>query len=399
MRCADADAIVIGGGPAGSLAAILLAAPPVQWRVVLVDRRAPGTAKPCGHCLNPRALRLLDRHQLLGGVRSLASGANHHFRVCLSNGKEFSAPLMTNHSSRAQPGLVVERSRLDQYLLGQAAAAGVHVIQSATAKVVEFHSTATAVALSAAHCRQRFVAPLVIGADGVGSSVARTVGLVKPSRPGRHYAFSFDYRARIPQRCSLPPNTIMMFLARVGYLGAVAQHELSTIHFGGMVRLRRRTNSASGTARDPISFLRRFGQTHHLLRELGLHKVDRSNLANFGAVGPMPWRPRRVANHRAALVGDAAGYVEPFTGEGIGWALQSAELLLNAVIGATSRHPWDDAAARHYDRQWRRCIARQQRLCRMLGFALAHPMLCQRLFSMATSLPKLTQQVITRLTT
>jgi flavin-dependent dehydrogenase len=157
-----------------------------------------------------------------------------------------------------------------------------------------------------------------------------------------------------------------------GYLGVVRQADGVT-HCAGLVALH-----AGAQSREPMDFARRgLRQLGDSLR-IGIDDADSQGISRFEATGPMPWRPSSVANAKVALVGDAAGYIEPFTGEGMGWALQSASLLLR-TLSEQSAGCWTRDLADLYQRDWNRCIGARQRACRAVAMALARP----RLFSLA----------------
>ena len=106
------------------------------------------------------------------------------------------------------------------------------------------------------------------------------------------------------------------------------------------------------------------------------------------AAGPIPCCPHRVASARVALVGDAAGYLEPFSGEGMSWAVESAAILAGvAADGARGR--WDATYGRRYERAWRGRIRRRQRLCRLLAMTLDRPRLTGALHGAARRHPAL----------
>jgi flavin-dependent dehydrogenase len=112
----------------------------------------------------------------------------------------------------------------------------------------------------------------------------------------------------------------------------------------------------------------------------------------------MPWRPRKVVQSigeaHAALVGDAAGYVEPFTGEGIGWALTSAELLARCAASCEPGQ-WNESASRDYSRLWNAHVGRRQRLCRALAWTLERPMFANMMLRLAARLPRLADRIAT----
>ncbi len=84
-------------------------------------------------------------------------------------------------------------------------------------------------------------------------------------------------------------------------------------------------------------------------------------------------RPARLADHRLFVVGDAAGYVEPFTGEGMAWAVMSAAAL--APIAARAVRSWNDDLIREWEATHRRVVGRRQRVCRIVSRVLRSPLL------------------------
>jgi 2-polyprenyl-6-methoxyphenol hydroxylase-like FAD-dependent oxidoreductase len=84
-------------------------------------------------------------------------------------------------------------------------------------------------------------------------------------------------------------------------------------------------------------------------------------------------QPRRVAGPRFFAVGDAAGYVEPFTGEGVAWAVMSAAAL--APIAARAARQWDRSFVEEWERAHERTIGRRQRTCRVVASVLRSPFL------------------------
>jgi flavin-dependent dehydrogenase len=111
----------------------------------------------------------------------------------------------------------------------------------------------------------------------------------------------------------------------------------------------------------------------------------------------MPWQPRRctIAHGQTALVGDAAGYVEPFTGEGMSWAIQCADVLAG-VLADVAPGTWAGALARRYIRAWKHQVGRRQRVCRLLACALARPRLWRLLFDAGSNVPWLTRRLVDR---
>ncbi|MHC4989586.1 MAG: NAD(P)/FAD-dependent oxidoreductase [Planctomycetota bacterium] len=372
------DAVVIGAGPAGSLAARRLARQ--GWSVLLVERGGRYRDKACGHCLNPRALDVLDREGLLAPLSAGIGGRSVRVRFRHGSGSSISARSIAG--SEGPPGWLVPRHVFDQGLSDAACAAGVVLVQPAAATVLKRDAGGASVRVRMAGRPDRVVrTPLVVGADGLGSRVARALGLAR-GVAGRKFGFSFD----LPGGSGgVDAGVIEMYLAPAGYLGVVRQND-GMLHVAGLVG-----GTRDRSRRDPFAFSRDVAGRYSQSCPEVLAVVTRGDVERFAAAGPMPWRPGRVANDRGALVGDAAGYVEPVTGEGMSWALESAEALteLLAVPGR-----WSERLARQYERAHRRLVQRRQRLCRIVAGGLERPRLGAALVRAMAAHPAVTQRLV-----
>ena len=356
------DAVVIGGGPAGSMSALLLVK--LGWRVALIERGGRFRDKACGHCLNLAAHPLLQREGLLDDVRARSVGRSQRLRVHLGQREPTTIALADDH--RAGGYLLVPRREFDQLLRDRAARAGATVVQSAGACLRSTDEDGAVVEVrSPQRQTRRLRCRLVIGADGLRSGVARAAGLAATKRIGRKFGFAFDVRC--PRADLLSPETIEMFVVPGGYLGAVNQGR-GVLHLAGLV------SPHDADASSPVSFVAAVVRRFVLLQRVGLANAASLHATKVLGAGPIPCRPRSVANDRVALVGDAAGYVEPFTGEGMSWALTSAEVL-GEVVADQSPGDWTPAVARRYARAWRDRIGRRQWRCRLVSWSLGHPRL------------------------
>ncbi len=356
------DAVVIGGGPAGSMSALLLAK--LGWRVALIERGGRFRDKACGHCLNLAAHPLLQREGLLDDVRARSVGWSQRLRVHLGQREPATIALADGH--RASGYLLVPRREFDQLLRDRAVRAGATVIQSARAclRSTDEHGAVVEVRSPQRQTR-RLRCRLVIGADGLRSGVARAAGLAATKRIGRKFGFALDVRC--PRADLFAVDTIEMFVVPGGYLGVVKQG-FSMLHLAGLV------SPGHTTSPNPLSFVATVARRFDLLGGVGLANAAALHAAKVLGAGPIPCRPRAVAGEWVALVGDAAGYVEPFTGEGMSWALTSAEVLAE-VVADQSPGDWTRATARQYRRAWRDRIGHRQWLCRAVAWSLKHPRL------------------------
>jgi menaquinone-9 beta-reductase len=376
------DAVIVGGGPAGALSALLLAR--MGWRVMLVERGGANRHKTCGHCLNPRALPLLQQAGMLETVRNTAVGSTQRFAL---HGPG-AAPILTPMDSAAHGEcLLVPRHRFDRALRTAAADAGANLLHGASASSLAIDDGAL---VRITHQTNSFDVRcrLLVGADGVGSRVARSAGLTGPSAPGRKFGFSFDLPGPAPSDDDALLGSIDMFIMPGGYLGVVRQHD-ETLHVAALVSAHGRSDP-----RDPTHFVREAAAIHPRLRELGFHRLQHSDLLNFTAAGPMPWRPHRVATGSIALVGDAAGYVEPFTGEGMTWALHSATALAETV--ARCGGAWSAHAAEEYAAAWRQRVQRRQRMCAIVASALDRPLVSRWMLRIGRAAPMLARRIARR---
>ncbi len=358
------DAVVIGGGPAGSMSALLLAKR--RWRVALIERGGRFRDKACGHCLNLRVHPLLQRVGLLDDPPMAGSvGRLHRLRVHLGQREPATIALTDGHGAGGY--LLEPRREFDQLLRDRAARAGVTVIQSACACLRSTDEHGAIVEVRSPRRQTRRVrCRLVIGADGLRSAVARAAGLAATKkRIGRKFGFALDVRC--PRADLLSPQTIEMFVVPGGYLGVVNQG-------GGLLHLAGLVSPHGADASRPVSFVATVARRFDLLRRIGLANAAALHAAKVLGAGPIPCRPRSVASDCVALVGDAAGYVEPFTGEGMSFALTSAEVLAE-VVADQSPGDWTPAAARRYRRAWRDRIGRRQWLCRLVSWSLGRPRL------------------------
>ena len=336
------DVLVVGGGPAGSSCAIALAREGAN--VMLVDAQARGRDKCCGHCLSGRAWKIVSELGLRELVESVSTGATAQVAWRSgAQGFEMNLPAF---------GAITPRVELDKKLLDEAERIGVRVVQPATAKWLDAQKFA--VRLAEHTCVVD--AKLVIAADGLGSGIARARGW-NPTSPGRKYGFAGSWRA--PNAlANWSGERIEMRVVRGGYLGMVAEsHE--QIHVAGLID----RNSKLGR---PDELLNEVARSWPLLAAA----LQEGRPSRWNAAGPLPWKPTRIADESTALVGDAAGYAEPFSGEGMRWAFESAYGLTRAW---RQHGGWSAAAAQTYSKWHSDHIASRQRKTLRMAWFLAQP--------------------------
>lgn len=303
------DVVVVGGGPAGAAAAILLRR--LGHDVLLLDRSRFPREKVCGESVSPEAWRLLEQLGAAEAVRALRPQPIH--------GMTLTAPDGTRFSGRYPPeraGFAVRRLTLDAVLLDAARAQGVEVREGVRAlgpRCLEGRVAGVLVDAGAGPPRA-LGARLVVAADGRHSSIARPLGLLRPHRRLRRFAV----RAHLEGVQGLGSSGEMHVGA--GCYCGIAPLSTSAANVAFVVG-----SSAMRAAAGDVSGF--FFRTLRRWPELAERLSGARLLGAPRAIGPLAVEARRVCGPGVALVGDAAGFFDPFTGEGITLALRSAELL------------------------------------------------------------------------
>jgi geranylgeranyl reductase family protein len=317
------DAVVVGAGPAGSTAALVLARGGA--RVALVDKATFGRDKACGDLVGPRALALLVS---LG----LAPPAGREVGAMVVVGPTGRRVLLPARAGRTYPdhGVAVTRLRFDAWLRATAIAAGVEPVTGRVGAV-----RAGSVELDDG---RRLAADVVVGADGATSVVASAAGLVDPGA----VLWGFAQRAYVAQYVDRPIIALWDEGPGRGFpgYGWLFPGEAGAANVGlGLGLGADRTAAARAVARFD-------GFCDHL-RRLGLLSapVEGRRLGGWlkmGMVGTV------AARGRIFLVGDAAGLVNPLQGEGIAPAMTSAAAAAEAILAgpgsAAARYRHDLAA-------------------------------------------------------
>jgi len=285
------DAIVVGAGPAGSATAIRLARGGAS--VLLADRARFPRDKPCGGGLAGRAVR-----ELPVDVAPVVEDVVHAFEVRLRYRKRF------ERRSDAPLALMTQRRRLDAFLAEQAAAAGADFRDGVTVEGLAAGPDGVTLRVGGATVG----GDVLVGADGVNGSIARAAGL----GAGILYGIALEGNGPLPHR-QAGRVTIELGVVPGGYGWVFPRAGHANFGVGGW--------AAEGPR------LR-----EHLARLCAEHGVEPAALT--GVQGRrLPLRRTTAASRgRVLLAGDAAGLVDPLTGDGISEALVSARLAAEAIL-------------------------------------------------------------------
>ena len=365
----DAEVLVVGGGPAGSSIAHALATRGVD--VMIVDRARFPRPKPCAEYLSPQASRILARMGALAEVEQSGAAALAGIRVYAPNGAVIAGDFVAKHGYHGfrDRGLSVRREILDSILVHRARAAGARIVEAAkvTDLVREPSGRVRGVRITEDNATREVRARIVVGADGLGSVVARRLRLTRRLRWPRRIALVTHYRG-----VADVGDHGEMHVAPDGYVGiADVGGGLTTVAAVFPVA-RSREIAANRT-----EFLRRwlFDQ-----RRLALRFASAERVTPVVATGPFASYARRAWAPGAALVGDAADFFDPFTGEGIYSALRGGELLADHVseMLVAASPALADNALREYDRARRREFGGKWLVERVIGAVVASPRLINR---------------------
>jgi flavin-dependent dehydrogenase len=311
----DADVAIVGAGPAGSTLAIMLKQAGV--RTIVLDRARFPRDKPCGEGLMPAGVEVLE-----GIGVSLA-------RFPALVGVTYRVPVAGNATGEFRDGRTgrgVRRLAFDAVLAERAAVRSGVDVTGMTRR--DGH---TLLETSGGQIAARFV----VGADGIHSRVARWMGWSRPPRAPYRYALAGHVDA--PVHCF---DRVVVTLAGgvEVYAAPTSSDELLVAVLGSRAGLRR----DGETARAAYA---RHVQTAH---------PELSPPRDVRGAGPFWVRPSAVAGHGVFLLGDAAGFLDPLTGDGMSDALTGAQQLAHLIA---SEAPAPEAAyARWEKKQWRRRV-------------------------------------------
>ncbi|HTW83122.1 MAG TPA: NAD(P)/FAD-dependent oxidoreductase [Candidatus Sulfotelmatobacter sp.] len=361
------EVVVVGAGPAGSATALLLARAGARVRVL--ERAQFPRRKVCGEYLNAGALAALDR---LGvGEAARAAGAPLHGVRLVAPG---AAPVALRF---AQPALACARDRLDALLLDAARAAGAQVERARVDELL--HADGRCAGVRARDERGEVVerrARIVVGADGTGSLVARRLGLARPSRRGARWAVGGHYAG-----FGALDGCVEMYVGGGAYfalnpLDADAANVMVVVPRNRLARWADDLDAGVGAAAAALAHgARSFAGTTRLGARV--------------SVGPLAHDVRAVAAPGALLAGDAAGFLDPFTGQGVALALLDAERAAETALRAL-RAPADEPRAfAAYDRDRRADRRRRRGLCRAVALLVDVPPLARRASARLARSPEL----------
>jgi geranylgeranyl reductase family protein len=352
------DVIIVGAGPAGSFAAERLARAGAS--VALFDGRPPGEPKACGGGVTSKALKAWP-HLLEAVGRTI-----DELDMYSPSGKHL-------HLKLDEPFAVYSRIAFDTFLRERARDAGALVVAEKISargfkRIQESEGSIDPVAIPIhrdsdtgwivrTQVGDEFACKYLVGADGANSAIAKK--LAGPLPPAE-MEVAFGYRAPLPGSADAP--TVVAFLPKwVGYAWAFPRidhvsfgiattqdafdHEaLDQLMWDFMISYYESVSTSSGGDRIKMRLWKKSGSQSEKSQMNNLREHAERYAARIPGLAPRTWDARKACGEGWALLGDAAGFADPVTGEGIYYALRSAELFADAFLKGTPNE---------YERLWR----------------------------------------------
>lgn len=361
----DAEVIVVGGGPAGASTAFALAREGVD--VLVLDRAKFPRDKICAEYLSPQASRILSDMGVLDEIEATGPAHLRGMRVSAPNGTTADGEFASSHGFRGfrDSGLAIRRTILDDIVLRGARRAGARVEESMRVTDLTRNGGGRVCgvkALDGAGAERILRARYVVGADGLRSVVGRRLGLMKTSRIWpRRIALVAHY-----ENVAEVGDIGEMHVDYDGYFGLVDVGG-GKINVAVVIPQSRAEKLGDGKTE---FFERWIAERPHLARRF----ASAQRVTPVRATGPFATASRQAWARGAALVGDAADFFDPFTGEGMYAALRGGELLAPYLIEALGRGEKEEKAVLSgYDRARKREFGGKWKLERIVGMAIAYP--------------------------
>ena len=382
------DVVVVGAGPAGATTALLLARAGAS--VLLLDRARFPRDKACSEYLSPATTEILVR--LGGGIVDAVEGSAHAKLYGMKVVAPGGAAMCGRFRGGPRPySFALPRTTFDSILVTAAARAGARVCEATTVDNLVWEKGAVAGVVAHSRSGQRITwnARVVVGADGLRSVVARRLRLVRSSPP-RRVAFS----AHVGDVTGID-GVGELHVGAHGYvgLGPIGGGITTVALVVPLAAVRRSRSEGRDFRRDFFIELERFPG---LAGRFDPRRLVRGVLAT----GPFAqWsRTATASGGGALLVGDAADFFDPFTGQGIYAALRGAELAAECLIPILTpcedQGPLSAAVLAPYRDARRREFAGKWLLERLIGVGVGWPALTDRVVGRLAARPDLADLLV-----
>ena len=393
------DAIIIGGGPAGSSAAISLSQHGARV-LVLEEKRMP-RGKLCGEFITPECFPTLERLGVM--ERMIAAGAQKIYRVSLvaPSGKMVTT-CVSGMSDQAKWALSLSRAHFDQILFDRAHEAGATCMEGVAVSGCAFDGLGLGrvdALLLKQGTRVSFEAPIIIDASGRNS---RVMVDRRERLAGRRGSRLYALKAHLNAIEGINDQVELYFFPQ-GYGGlSLVEDGLFNLCF---IVSERAIRAAGG---DPSKVVGTTLMTNRVASE----RLRGAQLGGkWHSAGPLTFGRRRLSRDGVIAIGDASGMIDPFTGTGIQIALRTGEMAADAIVkvmgglGAETRAKGKtgramdgssmlDSALEVYARQYEHEFYSRMRVAGLLRTAAFSPATASVGASVLARMPRLTDAVL-----
>ncbi|HEX8266145.1 MAG TPA: NAD(P)/FAD-dependent oxidoreductase [Pyrinomonadaceae bacterium] len=371
-QISNSEVLIVGAGPAGSFAAEILARSGTN--VTLFDGRVPNAPKPCGGGVTSKALKMYP--QLLEAVGRQIDD----LEIFAPSGKRLRLKL-------DEPFAIYSRSAFDSFLLQRAEKAGANVIKEKVTLVGEENGLWKLRSHATSGNANEYRGAFLIAADGANSAIAKRLsGALEKSE----MEVAFGYRTPLPNNERDAPTVIAFLPGFAGYAWAfprpdhvsfgiaTAQDNFDHARLDALLWrfmlgwYRQRTEPQANIWQD----LKDDENSETLAQ---LNSVAERYAARIPGLAPETLDNRKTVGENWALLGDAAGFADPVTGEGIYYALRSAEIFADCYL---NKKDYEKAWRADFGRELRRASEMRRRFYgnffgaafteRMIQFAALH---------------------------
>jgi flavin-dependent dehydrogenase len=339
------DAIVIGAGPAGSTAAIQLAR--AGQRVVLIDKAHFPRDKVCGCCLSGKALSMLDQLQLSEAyapgipLTSFVMGIHHRLR-----------------NFDVAGGVAISRSSLDFRLTQIAQSHGVKFLPGQFAKLGTSEDESQTVELKSESVNRSIKGKVVLVCTGLAhGTLQQTVPIQEHVETNSRVGLT----AIIPYDQNFPAGMISMAYSEHGYLGITVLED-GRLNLSAAVK-----KSAIKQEHTPTKL------AENILQVAGFTCPLHLSEAKWMGTQELTRHLQSYASRRVFILGDAANYVEPFTGQGMEWAIEAA--ILVQPFATQTIQAWHSDMILQWNQLYSRRLRRAQQTCKWITYLSQRPRL------------------------